>query len=707
MARWLLPIVAAGAAAVSAAPAPSDLPVKLETRSQTRSRVANVHVTLERQVDGPLSFAYGPCAANELRDVHHTVVESEVEDGQRLVWLVPEDADSNGCLTAWSRDGTLVGRSEPQLLEHRWKRRLRRRGGGDAGDNDNDNDNNDGPESIQMNNETGIDPYGAWFQGVKLLAHKQPKPVHVAQAKAKEIAIVGAGMSGLMSWLVLRQAGMTNLTLLEGSERLGGRVRTEYLSGGPFDYSYQEMGPMRFPHVYHDPETGEAANITDQQIVYQLADELNALNGRDPAFNIDWITWVESQPNALMYYNDFKLCSTGLPPTRAQIQANASLGPPPNVLPPSAQGLRAEVNSYLPGLEFTRKLAHNIFAAHSEWIRTGLNGLGGDVWSEFAFMVNHLGGSLADTSALGGFRSSTYFSSLYNLMYFYYGTWRTIDGGLNRLPNAFGPLLEAAEAEGTSATRFGVRVEEVRFDEEAERVELAWRDSYLGDEWYAESYDYAVVAAPFSSVRTWRLPALQGPIAAAISSLPYEAACKVALEFSERFWEDYANPIYGGCGTSTDQPGIGSVCYPSYDINGTGPASLLASYVTGDWGVRWLGRTEEEHVKYVLDEMVEIHGEHTRELYTGNYRRKCWAADPLGSGWASPSVGMHQLFMPAYFETHKNMIFVGEHTGVTHAWIAPAVETGLRGAVQLLLELGLVDEAKEAVDKWAGRWIDI
>lgn len=53
------------------------------------------------------------------------------------------------------------------------------------------------------------------------------------------------------------------------------------------------------------------------------------------------------------------------------------------------------------------------------------------------------------------------------------------------------------------------------------------------------------------------------------------------------------------------------------------------------------------------------------------------------------------------------MIFVGEHTGVTHAWIAPAVETGLRGAVQLLLELGLVDEAKEAVDKWAGRWIDI
>lgn len=32
----------------------------------------------------------------------------------------------------------------------------------------------------------------------------------------------------------------------------------------------------------------------------------------------------------------------------------------------------------------------------------GLKGLGGDVWSEFAFMVNYLGGSLNDTDVIGG-----------------------------------------------------------------------------------------------------------------------------------------------------------------------------------------------------------------------------------------------------------------------------------------------------------------
>lgn len=31
------------------------------------------------------------------------------------------------------------------------------------------------------------------------------------------------------------------------------------------------------------------------------------------------------------------------------------------------------------------------------------------------------------------------------------------------------------------------------------------------------------------------------------------------------------------------------------------------------------------------------------------------------------------------------MIFVGEHTSYTHGWIAPALDSGIRGAVQLML----------------------
>jgi len=116
-------------------------------------------------------------------------------------------------------------------------------------------------------------------------------------------------------------------------------------------------------------------------------------------------------------------------------------------------------------------------------------------------------------------------------------------------------------------------------------------------------------------------------------------------------------PIFGGCSTTTDIPGIGTICYPSYNLNSTGPASILASYIsTGEWGTRWLSATEVEHVRYVLDAMVEIHGEETRALYTGKYNRRCWILDPYESAsWASPRAGQHSLYLPEFFKTYDNV----------------------------------------------------
>lgn len=126
MTWWIVPLVA-GAAAVAAAP--SGLPVKLETRSEIRSRVANVHVEYERDIEGSVAFTYGSCSSKKREDVHHTILEADAGDNHRLVWVVPEDAESDGCIQAWSEDGSLVGRSEPQNLRHHWKRRVKRQAG--------------------------------------------------------------------------------------------------------------------------------------------------------------------------------------------------------------------------------------------------------------------------------------------------------------------------------------------------------------------------------------------------------------------------------------------------------------------------------------------------------------------------------------------------------------------------------------------------
>lgn len=144
----------------------------------------------------------------------------------------------------------------------------------------------------------------------------------------------------------------------------------------------------------------------------------------------------------------------------------------------------------------------------------------------------------------------------------------------------------------------------------------------------------------------------------AISTLPYTSACKVALEFETRFWEHLDQPIYGSCYIAgPDYPGIGSVCYPSYNINGTGPGALLGSYISNpEWTEKWMAMNENEHVQYVLDAMVGIHGSVAQKQYTGRSSRVCQALDPLeGASWADPTVGQHQLYLPEYFKTHNNV----------------------------------------------------
>ena len=119
----------------------------------------------------------------------------------------------------------------------------------------------------------------------------------------------------------------------------------------------------------------------------------------------------------------------------------------------------------------------------------------------------------------------------------------------------------------------------------------------------------------------------------------------------------------------TDIPGIGSICYPSYNINGTGPASVLASFIPGQpLGVDWVSVSEEQHVRYVVDAMAEIHGEVARESYTGKYKRRCWALDEFtAAGWASPTIGDHQVYLPQYLKTHKH-VRKTEKVPMAHVW---------------------------------------
>ncbi|KAI5778545.1 flavin-containing amine oxidoreductase-domain containing protein [Geopyxis carbonaria] len=649
--------------------------VQLTTKHALDSALANIHIATTGTSVSNIDVTYGGCGREATDSIHHHVKRNFDSGGvSRLIWMIPADAPIEGCLSAWDvATSKLLGRSE-MLSLHTAKRKRRR-----------------DLESIKMT-KPDFELDGPWFNGVAYLKDRNISHTDEKVAKGKKIGIIGGGMSGLMISLLLDSVGIHNWEIQESSHRVGGRIRTVYLEGKPDDYQYQEMGPMRFPYEATYPGADKPLRVKDHQLVFDLVDELNKKNKKkNPELLIKFIDFVNSEnPNVPLYMNGIRN-EDGSIPTAGEAVTDPRFATQSS---PEIAALQQSIAAKFTSQQNLTEFITNMFEAHKKFIDNGW-----DDWSEFAYVHQHLNKSL-DVTALVAMASTgpdtSYWALLFESSYFTSTTMKTIDKGLEQIPKAFAPTLKGR-------VHYNRKISKLSHTTDS-KVRVSWDRKFKS----SATYDYAIIAVPFSQVRKWRLPPLTPLLQHAINNLAYSSACKVALQFRTRFWEHLPkNPIYGGC-TSTDLPGIGSFCYPSYRLNSTGPGVLLASYTDGENGQRYVSLTDKEHVEHVLDAMTEIHGPVAEEQYTGKFSRQCWLLDPHASAsWAQPTVGQHALYIPEFFKTVNNTIFIGEHTSYTHAWIASALESAIRGAVQLCLDLGLVDEAKTIVETWMSRWIDI
>ena len=171
---WLLSLIATIALATS-----TNLPLKLAVKIPLDSQSANVHISRENDFADPFTVSYGGCYSSTSRHgAHHTVSTVTDHISDRLVWILPEDIPSDGCLSAWSPRDELVGRSEPLKVNKRSRLWIRKR------------ELDQGTRlskraSIPMTNASGIDAQGPWFDGVELLKDKEIGTVSVKEAKAK------------------------------------------------------------------------------------------------------------------------------------------------------------------------------------------------------------------------------------------------------------------------------------------------------------------------------------------------------------------------------------------------------------------------------------------------------------------------------------------------------------------------------------------
>ncbi|KAL2292532.1 hypothetical protein FJTKL_09489 [Diaporthe vaccinii] len=536
-----------------------------------------------------------------------------------------------------------------------------------------------------------------WFNGVAYLEQKQPDESFVAVAKNKSFGILGAGMSGLMSSLLLDSVGIHNWKILESSERLGGRFRTVYLNGtSPEEGQYHELGPMRFPVEITDSETNETFPFNDQRIIFQLADVLNELNSGNESVQVKFWDWIQSSPNTPVD-SPFRR-SDGTFPGKTEVATDPAYSNPTVYYNATAAAEALDALDKVKGLdaERIRMFATNIFAAYKQAKEDGMFD-----YSEVSYLRDVIKTDLNTTDEVTP--SHIYWPMWeYETVYFLASKWLTVQGGLSRLPAAFEPLMKGR-------VQYGNKVNGLHYNGNI-TVSVSWKPT--GAEPFettdrVENFDYVLNSVPLNLLKFWDLPPYSSLLKRAVDRTLFGNAVKVAVQFKTRFWEHLERPIFGGC-TRLTKPQLGQVCYPSWDLNATGPGTMLASYLSDYEATVACAMSEQEHLAYIKRALTQVHGDVVEENWTGISARHCWEQDEHHAGAFTMQIFSQQhLYLPAFYQTQFNTVFIGEAATFTHTWTFSALESALRGTVQLLLDMGLVDEAKQITNTWMARFIDI
>ena len=149
---------------------------------------------------------------------------------------------------------------------------------------------------------------------------------------------------------------------------------------------------MRFPESIKLAGTNETLTVNDMKLTFQLADFMNTLNKGDANLTIKFIPWYENNPNGLQYFNGIKK-PNGQTPTLTEAKNNQNLTAQIPI-DPLVTKLTETYEDLICNPTLMAAAAKNVYTAHKAFLDTGLNGLGGDDWSEFAYFHNVLKYSL-------------------------------------------------------------------------------------------------------------------------------------------------------------------------------------------------------------------------------------------------------------------------------------------------------------------------
>jgi monoamine oxidase len=457
----------------------------------------------------------------------------------------------------------------------------------------------------------------------------------------KNVIIIGAGLAGLVSGSLLKDAGHS-VTIIEANNRVGGRV---YTLRAPFtDGLYLDVGAMRIPESHYLVlEYIQKFGLPVQPFINETPEDTIYVNGIRT-----WLKSYQQQPDILKY--------PVAPHERgktAQELLNMAIQPifdfinqDPGRNWPLVEREFDKYSMYT----FLKYYPHSFGAASSEG-------------------AIEMIGVLLGTE---GYMEQSFLDILRFLMPLRAKRFYEIAGGNDLLPRAFFPKLQ-------EDILFRQRVTKIVQHENGVTIHSS-HERTLNP--YSITGDIVIAAIPFTVMKfidveprnsfshnKWK----------AIRELHYVIDTKIGIEFKSRFWERAGQ---SGGRTITDLP-IRFTYYPSHGIGTPGPAVILASYTLGDDVMPWDGLPNEERIRFVLKNLAVIHGDQVyREFVRGT--SFSWAQNPYSCGeWAMFKPGQQMELHPYIAAPEGRVHFAGEHTTLSHGWMQGAIESGIRVAVEV------------------------
>ncbi|WNZ13275.1 NAD(P)/FAD-dependent oxidoreductase [Streptomyces sp. 11x1] len=463
----------------------------------------------------------------------------------------------------------------------------------------------------------------------------------------KRVTVIGAGIAGLVTAYELERLGH-HVQILEGSDEIGGRIRTHRFSGAGEPGPFAEMGAMRIP-AGHRLTMHYIAELGLQNQVR----EFRTLFSDDAAYLPSSAGYLRVREAHDTLVDEF---ATGLPSARYRqdtLLFGAWLDASIRAIAPRQfyDGLHSDIGvellnlvddidltPYRCGTARNRIDLHALFADHPR-VRASCP----------PRLERFLDDVLDETS-----------SSIVRLK-----------DGMDELPRRLASRIRGKISLGQEVT--GIDVHD-------DTVTLTVRQ---GLRTVTRTCDYVVCTIPFTVLRTLRLTGFDQDKLDIVHETKYWPATKIAFHCREPFWEK--DGISGGASFTGGH--VRQTYYPPAEGDPALGAVLLASYTIGPDAEALARMDEAERDALVTKELSVMHPELRRPGMVLAVAGRDWGARRWSRGAATVRWGQEAALREAErrecARPQKGLFFAGEHCSSKPAWIEGAIESAIDAAHEI------------------------